>query len=296
MQPILKVTNLSKYYGHFLGIKDVSFELHPGEILGFIGPNGAGKSTTIRTLLGLLNYQNGQIELFGETLNLKSAYHLLKNIGYTSSDANMYEFMKVKDILNVSLKLSGTRDDTYQKHLTTLLDVPLNKKFRDLSFGNRKKVAIVSALQHKPKLLILDEPTNGLDPLMQLHFFTEIKKLNKDHKTTILLSSHHLKEIENYCDRMMFIKNGMLIDQNKIDQLIGKTYTKVTIPSHISLKEDDTISIQSKSASKLSFIYKGEVKDLLNLLLSLHVDDVEIMKPSLEELFVTLYDIDGSNL
>ena len=296
MQPILKVTNLSKYYGHFLGIKDVSFELHPGEILGFIGPNGAGKSTTIRTLLGLLNYQNGQIEFFGETLNLKNAYHLLKNIGYTSSDANMYEFMKVKDILNVSLKLSGTRDDTYQKHLTTLFDVPLNKKFRDLSFGNRKKVSIVSALQHKPKLLILDEPTNGLDPLMQLHFFAEIKKLNKDHKTTVLLSSHHLKEVENYCDRMMFIKNGELIDQNKIDQFIGQTYTKVSIPSHIPLKEDGNISIQSRTDNKLSFIYKGNVKDLLNLLLSLNVDDVEITKPDLEELFVTLYDNDGGNI
>jgi ABC-2 type transport system ATP-binding protein len=296
MQPILKVTNLSKYYGRFLGIKDVSFELYPGEILGFIGPNGAGKSTTIRTLLGLLNYQLGHIELFGQTLTLNNASHLLKDIGYLSSEAKMYEFMKVKDLLNVSLHLSGIKDDTYQKHLTTLLDVPLNKRFSELSFGNRKKVSIVSALQHKPKLLILDEPTNGLDPLMQLHFFAEIKKLNKDHKTTVLLSSHHLKEVENYCDRMMFIKNGALIDQTKIDHFIGQTYTKVSIPSHIALKEDDKISIQSKTDNKLSFIYKGDVKDLLNLLLSLNVDDVEITKPDLEELFVTLYDNDGGNV
>ena len=296
MQPILKVTNLSKYYGRFLGIKDVSFELYPGEILGFIGPNGAGKSTTIRTLLGLLNYQLGHVELFGQTLTLNTASHLLKDIGYLSSEAKMYEFMKVKDLLTVSLHLSGIKDDTYQKHLTTLLDVPLNKRFSELSFGNRKKVSIVSALQHKPKLLILDEPTNGLDPLMQLHFFAEIKKLNNDHKTTVLLSSHHLKEVENYCDRMMFIKNGELIDQTKIDQFIGQTYTKVSIPSHIALKEDDKISIQSQTDNKLSFIYKGNVKDLLNLLLSLNVDDVEITKPDLEELFVTLYDNDGGNL
>ena len=131
---------------------------------------------------------------------------------------------------------------------------------------------------------------------MQLHFFAEIKKINKDHKTTVLLSSHHLKEVENYCDRMMFIKNGELIDQNKIDQFIGQTYTKVSIPSHISIKEDDNISIQSRTDNKLSFIYKGNVKDLLNLLLSLNVDDVEITKPDLEELFVTLYDNDGGNI
>lgn len=289
---MLKVEHLTKYYGKTKGIKDVSFELEKGKILGFIGPNGAGKSTTIRTILGLLKGSSGQIEMLDEVINQQSIATVLKHIGYMSSESKFYENMKVKDILTFALEVHECRDKTYQKHLVETFDVPLEKKFSELSFGNRKKVSIVCALQHQPKLLILDEPTNGLDPLMQILFFKEIKELNQTLKTTVLLSSHHLKEIENYCDDFMFIRNGELITRAKIDQLLHQSFIKVHVNEPLKLPNDFAINIQSQSQTKTTFIYKGEMKSLLSLLITLNVSDIEIVKPDLEELFMTLYDVE----
>ena len=290
---VLKVEQLTKYYGKYKGIQDVSFTLEKGKILGFIGPNGAGKSTTIRTILGLLKASSGHVEMLGEVIDVESVSKVLKKVGYMSSESQFYDNMKVKDIIKLALDIHEYISTEYQEHLVSTFDVPLNKKFSELSFGNRKKVSIVCALQHQPKLLILDEPTNGLDPLMQILFFKEIKALNKQFKTTILLSSHHLKEIENYCDDFMFIRNGELISQSQIDQLLNQTFIKVHINEKVTLPDDDKISIQSSSELKTSFIYKGKMQTLLSLLMSLKVNDIEILKPDLEELFMTLYEVEG---
>ena len=290
---VLKVEQLTKYYGKYKGIQDVSFTLEKGKILGFIGPNGAGKSTTIRTILGLLKASSGHVEMLGEVIDVESVSKVLKKVGYMSSESQFYDNMKVKDIIKLALDIHEYISTEYQEHLVSTFDVPLNKKFSELSFGNRKKVSIVCALQHQPKLLILDEPTNGLDPLMQILFFKEIKALNKQFKTTILLSSHHLKEIENYCDDFMFIRNGELISQSQIDQLLNQTFIKVHINEKVTLPDDDDIRIQSSSQLKTSFIYKGKMQTLLSLLMSLKVNDIEILKPDLEELFMTLYEVEG---
>ena len=289
---VLKVEQLTKYYGKYKGIQDVSFTLDKGKILGFIGPNGAGKSTTIRTILGLLKASSGQVEMLGEVIDVESVSKVLKKVGYMSSESQFYDNMKVKDIINLALDIHEYKSTEYQTHLVSTFDVPVDKKFSELSFGNRKKVSIVCALQHQPKLLILDEPTNGLDPLMQILFFREIKALNEQFKTTVLLSSHHLKEIENYCDDFMFIRNGELISQNQINQLLNQTFIKVHINEKVTLPKDDKINILSSSELKTSFIYKGKMNTLLSLLMSLKVNDIEILKPDLEELFMTLYEVE----
>jgi ABC-2 type transport system ATP-binding protein len=295
MGEILSVSNLTKYYGSYKGIEDVSFSLDKGKILGFIGPNGAGKSTTIRTILGLMSPTKGSINIFGEVLTQKRLPDVLKRIGYMSSEAKVYENMKVKDILNLALKLSGNSKTAkgYQKHLVKLFDVPLEKRFRELSFGNRKKVSIVTALQNKPELLILDEPTNGLDPLMQANFFKEIIKLKSEENITVLLSSHNLKEIENYCDDMMFIRDGQLIDTKKINKILGQTYTKVIFHEKVNIKTIKGMTIQSQESSKTTCLYSGDTLTLFKALLDIKVHDVEITKPNLEELFMVLYGEEG---
>lgn len=168
---IIKTTKLTKYYGKARGIIDLDLTVTHGEFFGFIGPNGAGKSTTIRTLLGLIAPTSGSAMIFGKDV-MKEKESILQNIGYLPSEASFYQGMKVKDILKLSADLRKKDCTAEAKLLCERLQLDTARKVDDLSFGNRKKVAIISALQHQPELLVLDEPTGGLDPLMQKSFLT----------------------------------------------------------------------------------------------------------------------------
>ena len=158
--------NLTKFYGKARGITDVNLSVKEGDFFGFIGPNGAGKSTTIRTLLGLISKSSGKAEIFGKDIE-KHKTELLASIGYMPSEANFYNGMKVWDILEFSAKMRGKNCKDEARLLCERLNLDISKKIDELSLGNRKKVGIVCALQHSPKLYILDEHTSGLDPLMQ---------------------------------------------------------------------------------------------------------------------------------
>ena len=171
----IKTINLTKYYGKARGIVDLNLSVGRGEFFGFIGPNDAGKSTTIRTLLGLISPSAGSAQIFGLDI-MKEKEAILHNIGYLPSEAVFYPGMRVKDILKLSADMRKMNCADEAKKLCERLQLDTSRKVEDLSFGNRKKVAIVCALQSKPKLLILDEPTGGLDPLMQREFFDIIRE------------------------------------------------------------------------------------------------------------------------
>ena len=173
---IIQIENLTKYYGRARGIIDLNLSVREGEFFGFIGPNGAGKSTTIRILLGLITATSGQTKILGLDIS-KEKNKILSKIGYLPSEAVFYSGMKVKDVLKLSAKLRKKDCTAEAKKLCDRLQLDINRKVDELSFGNRKKVAIVSALQHQPELLILDEPTSGLDPLMQREFFNIIREI-----------------------------------------------------------------------------------------------------------------------
>lgn len=174
---IIKTTKLTKYYGKARGITQLYLTVTQGEFFGFIGPNGAGKSTTIRTLLGLIAPTSGSAMIFGKDIT-KEKETILQNIGYLPSEALFYQGMKVKDVLKLSADLRKKDCTAESKLLCERLRLDTDRKNDDLSFGNRKKVAIVCALQHRPKLLVLDEPTIGLDPLMQKEFFDILRENN----------------------------------------------------------------------------------------------------------------------
>lgn len=190
----IQTVKLTKYYGTARGIIDLDLVVNKGEFFGFIGPNGAGKSTTIRTLLGLIAPTGGSAQIFGMDIR-KAREAVLQRVGYLPSETVFYPGMKVKDVLKLSADLRKKDCTTEAKRLCERLQLDTGRRVAELSLGNRKKVAIVCALQHMPELLILDEPTGGLDPLIQKEFFDILQERNKA-GTTIFLSSHVLSEIQ----------------------------------------------------------------------------------------------------
>ncbi|MBP3799451.1 MAG: ABC transporter ATP-binding protein, partial [Bacilli bacterium] len=194
---VLEVKKLKKYYGKIRGVEDVSLSIKKGEIYGFIGPNGAGKSTTIRTIMGLINKTSGNIYINGKELD-KNDIETKKIIGYLPSEINLYDDMTVKDILNYHESFYDKDISKKRKELVKLLRLDEKKKIEDLSLGNQKKVGIVLALMHEPEILILDEATSGLDPIMQ-NIFYELILEEKKKGTTILYSSHILSEVSKIC-------------------------------------------------------------------------------------------------
>ena len=189
----IKITNLTKYYGKSRGIIDLNLTVREGEFFGFIGPNGAGKSTTIRTLLGLIGRSSGSAEILGMDI-AREKQKILSEVGYLPSEAVFYSGMRVKDVIKFSADMRKKNCREEAERLCERLQLDTSKRIEELSFGNRKKVAIVCVLQHMPRLCVLDEPTGGLDPLMQREFFSILKERNKA-GATIFLSSHVLSVV-----------------------------------------------------------------------------------------------------
>ncbi|AMW32419.1 ABC-2 type transport system ATP-binding protein [Fervidobacterium changbaicum] len=208
---LLSVSNLTKYYGKKVGVENISFTLSEKEILGFVGPNGAGKSTTIRCIMGLLRPNKGSITMFNQKLDKSNFQNLVKMVGYVPGEVSYYDDVRVEDILKFYKSFYENFDDNYCEELCKRFDLPLKKKFEELSTGNKKKVAIVQAIAHKPRLIIMDEPTNGLDPFIQKMLYKTLIEL-KESGVGILFSSHILSEVQHLCDRVIFIKEGHMVE------------------------------------------------------------------------------------
>ena len=288
---VIETKKLTKYYGKTRGIIDLDLKVETGEIYGFIGPNGAGKSTTIRTLLGLIFPSSGGGTIFGKDI-IKDTKEIKKYIGYVPSDVEYYDNMDVWELLSYSGRFYDGNYESKIKELAEYFDLDLNRKILDLSRGNRKKISILQSLIHSPKLLILDEPTNGLDPLMQEKFFNLLKKEN-DRGATIFFSSHTLSEVQKMCRRVGIIKKGRVIAEEDVETLRKKQLRKVQIEfSHpVNGSEIDCAGIISPQVDKnvLSFMYSGEMSILLAALTGKNIKDLIIEEPSLEEIFMHYY-------
>lgn len=289
---VIEIKNLTKYYGKQRGIEDVSFEVKEGEIFGFIGPNGAGKSTTIRTILSLIYPTSGSATIFNKDC-IEFGHEVKEEIGYLPSEVFYYDGMKVIDILRYSASFYKKDCEKRMHELAKIMDLDLNKKVNDLSYGNKKKVGIVQGLLHEPKLLILDEPTSGLDPLMQQKFFDLILEENKK-GTTVLFSSHILTEVQKLCDRVGIIKDGSMIRVDNIEALRGDNYKRFIVEfeeasSIPGFKVPDMNSVESKN-NKLSFLYKGDINAVIEELHKVRVKNLIIEEPTLEEIFMHYYD------
>lgn len=291
---VMKTTKLTKYYGKVRGIKELDLTVTHGEFFGFIGPNGAGKSTTIRTVLGLIAPTSGDAMIFGKDVT-KEREAILQNIGYLPSEALFYQRMKVKDILRLSADLRKVDCSAESKRLCERLQLDTARKIDDLSFGNRKKVAIVCALQHRPELLVLDEPTGGLDPLMQKEFFDILRERNRE-GTTIFLSSHVLSEIQRNCTRAAIIRDGRIIAQGSVDDLSKTSAKRITVHGSIHLENLSGVRDRKAGEDGISFLYSGDMGSLLRTLASGQVDDLTVTEPDLEEIFLHYYEEDGETV
>src|SRR5512136_2172069 len=288
---IIEVTKLTKYYGKSRGIIDVSFSEEEGEIFGFIGPNGAGKSTTIRLLLSLIHPTSGSARVFGKDV-VSHGPEIRRDIGYLPSEIFYYEGMKVIDLLKYSASFYAG-DFTKRTHeLSDTMELEMNRRISDLSYGNKKKVGIVQGLLHSPKLLFLDEPTAGLDPLMQRKFFDMIRQENA-RGVTVFFSSHILGEVQRLCNRVGIIREGKIAEISDIRTLQQNNYKKVRVEA-VGLDADlfnlpGVTNLQTEDSS-VHFFFKGDINSVLQKLGAVKVSDVTIEEPTLEEIFMHYYE------
>lgn len=291
--PVIDITDLSKSYGRDRGIEHVSLQVEEGEIFGFIGPNGAGKSTTIRILLNLIFPSGGTAKIMGMDVVRESKKIKLRT-GYVPSEANAYSSMKVDEFLSYCLGFYGTEKGSERiAMLSELFGLDRRRKISDLSGGNRKKVAIVQSLLHNPQLLILDEPTMGLDPLMQERFYDLLRSENRK-GMTIFFSSHTLSEVQMLCKRVAIIKEGRIIKVEDIETLRRRQLKKIRI------EFDDQVpgeiyrlpGIQPEpviSGRVFQCMYSGDIEELIAVLRDRKIIDMTIEEPSLEEIFMHYY-------
>ena len=269
----IAISNLTKTYGKNRGVSGISLEVKKGDIFGFLGPNGAGKSTTIRSMLGMLKFQEGTIKIL-QMDAVKQQKEILRKVGYMPSEAMFYPSMRAKDVIRFAAKARNLDCTQEADRICQLLEVNMDKRREELSVGNRKKVSIVCAMQHKPELLILDEPTSGLDPLMQEAFFKLILEYNSQ-GTTCFLSSHVLSEVKKYCKNAAIIKEGKIIRVDSVENLSKSNLRRVRI---------------WEDGQEKAFSYTGEMKKLIGELEGRNLEDLLIEEPSLDELFMHYYE------
>ena len=282
---------LTKFYGKTRGIDRLDLTVEKGAFFGFIGPNGAGKSTTIRTLLGLISPDSGTGRVLGFDIT-KETRSILERVGYLPSDNSFYAGMKVRDMLKLSAGLRKKDCTVRAAELCERLQLDTGKKIEDLSFGNRKKVGIVCALQHDPELLILDEPTGGLDPLIQHEFFEILKERNLE-GVTVFLSSHVLNEIQRHCSRAAIIREGRVIACDSVDRLSRSNARRVTLRGQFSRDTLPGIKDWKEEDGSISFLYSGDINQLVQALAGTYLQDLSVAEPDLEEIILHYYEKGG---
>lgn len=289
--PIISVSGLTKYYGGTPGIQDINFSVNRGEIFGFLGPNGAGKTTTIRLLLHLLYPTSGKISIFNGQDGGRPV-DILKRCGYLPGEFTAYSQMTGIEFLRYAAAVRNA-DPAAQEELIRRFEISredLDKKIKKLSHGTLQKLGIVQALFHKPELIILDEPTTGLDPLMQDEFYRILHEYQEG-GSTILFSSHNLPEVEKICSRVAIIREGRLVALEALAVLKKKVYRRLelTLRKEVETLEIPHARLIKKDGLKYSFLVKGDMDLLLKELASLPVEDLLLPEADLEEIFMAHY-------
>jgi ABC-2 type transport system ATP-binding protein len=288
----ISTRELTKHYGSVRALIDLTLEVRQGEIYGFLGPNGAGKSTMIRTLLGFLHATSGSATVLGMDVATQSVA-IRRLTGYLPGGIALYDSLSGEEVLDYLADMQGRtayrRDDLCER-----LELPasvLKRKVRDYSRGMRQKIGVVQALQHDPELAILDEPTEGLDPLMQHAFYRILDDLRREGRT-VFFSSHVLSEVERLCDRVAIIRAGHLMAVHDVNELLARRRRRVTLrwqgaapdPASLPGLEDAQVD-----GNRLIGMLSGEVAGFVRAIASPNLDDLTIEPASLEEAFLEYY-------
>jgi len=289
--PIIHTENVTKYYGEHIGVKDISFQVNQGEIFGFLGPNGAGKTTTIRMLLDMLRSTSGEIRIFGKEIRTTS-FEIRQKCGYLPGNFAAYGNLSGKEFLSLCSNMRNIKKDVDQ-HLFDRFELSktdLSKKIKQLSHGMLQKLGIIQAFFHKPELLILDEPTIGLDPLMQEEFY-ELLLESQQAGSTVFFSSHNLAEVEKVCHRLAIIRKGELIKVESIENLRKQINRRliVTLKNEMKDLKLPGTNLLKRQGSTYEFIVTGELQNILKSLGELPVSDIVFPEPDLEDIFINFY-------
>lgn len=289
MNNIVEVKNLKKHFGKTRALDGVSFNVQKGEIFGFLGPNGAGKTTAIRCMMDFIRPTSGNVSILGVDANQKSV-ELKKHLGYLTSDLHLYDNWNGHDHIDLTESLRGKSKNLAE--LIKLFGFDQKIKVKKLSTGNKQKLGLILALMNEPEILILDEPTRGLDPILQNVFYKIILEL-KQKGVTIFMSSHNLPEVEKVCDRVAIIKEGKLVALEDIQTIRKKKIHIVTVYFESKFSEHDfkikNTEIAQKFSDGLEIRVQGNLNPLLKKLSNYKIKDLEITHENLEENFLEFY-------
>ncbi len=289
---VIQTNELSKRYGSYRGIEGISLSVERGEVFGFLGPNGAGKTTMIRTLLDLLHPTSGSAQIFGLDAH-RDSLRIRSRLGNLPGSYSGEAHLTGRQILHRLGGIRGLPGLGRAEALGQRFQADLDRPLGHLSRGNRQKVGLIQALFHSPELLLLDEPTAGLDPLMQEEFMRLVAE-ERDWGVTVFVSSHELNEVERICDRVAIISDGRLIAVERVDDLVGRASRKITLQFDGPAEPAAFAAIAGVSdlvcqAGRLSFKLTGDLNPVIAAAARHKLRDIEITRPSLEEVFLTYY-------
>jgi ABC-2 type transport system ATP-binding protein len=298
MTAIIQTRGLTKRYGNVRGIDDVTVEVNEGEVFGFLGPNGAGKTTTIRILMALLRADSGSASIRGMDC-WQDSVAIKRLVGYVPGEPSLDPNLTGGQILEYFAHLRGGVDQAYLKRLVDRLELDPSRKFRQYSSGNKRKVVLIQAFMHRPPLLILDEPTGGLDPLNQQEFAHMVKEA-RDEGHTVFLSSHILSEVEQMCTRVGIIREGRLVRVGDIAEVKDIKRYEITItfnsavPAEVFRPLPGVAQVDSVSDGRsLRLTVQGTADSVIKTAAHYPVLSLSSHEPSLEEIFLRYYEPDG---
>ncbi|MBP1705285.1 MAG: transporter related [Chloroflexi bacterium] len=291
-EPIIRADKLTKYYGRARGVIELDLEVQPGEVFGFLGPNGAGKTTTIRTLLDFIRPTAGRATIFGLDAH-RDSLAIRRRIGYLPGELTLYESLSGRELLSYFAHLRGMLRDGRGEVLAERLDCDLGREIRTLSHGNRQKLGLIQALMADPELAILDEPTLGLDPLVQLEFFKIVDEIRAAGRT-VFVSSHNLPEVERICDRVGIIREGRLLAVETVAGLKERALRRLELRFAEPVPVDLLAGVPGVrdlvvDGANLTCVVVGPVDPVLRTALRHEIEDVISHEPGLEEVFMAFY-------
>ena len=294
MTAVIQTERLTKTYGAHRGITELDLDVNEGEIFGFLGPNGAGKTTTMRVLLDLIRPTSGRAEVFGiETTKDPVAIH--RRLGYLPGEFDLYDRLTGADTIAYFANLRGGVDAGYAAELVERLDLDPSRRFKEYSKGNKQKVGLVVALQHRPDLLILDEPTAGLDPLVQQTFFEIVREARADGRT-VFLSSHIIDEVDRTCDRVAIIREGRLVQVDRIESIrrLAFHHVELTFSAPVApavFESIDGVSDLSVAGNVVTMRVSGPIGSVIAAAAPHGLIDVVSREPNLEDVFLAQYGV-----
>ena len=296
MTPAIVTSGLSKNYGQGRGLFDLNIQVEEGEVLGYLGPNGAGKTTTIRLLMGLIHPTAGSATIFGLDCQ-RQAVEVKRHVGYVPGELPQFGSLRGSEIVAYMAGLRGGVDEKVVAQICERFSLDLGQRFREYSRGNKQKLAIVLGFMHRPRLLILDEPTGGLDPLNQQEFYAMCRE-SRDAGATVFLSSHILSEVEHISDRIGIIREGRLVRTAKLSELHEIRFRQVEIQfagpvPESAIRTAPGVDQVQVSDHTVRCIVRGTFEPLMKALCDGQVVSFASHEPSLEEVFLTFYRGDG---